>query len=134
MAATAGYKATVQLGPTTFTTVGGLKTAELSVSNDIYDITAMGGSAWKAKLAGLADYTIKIGGNFDLSDAQQTALQAAVLTNPGATITWKIFPTGTGGAAYSGTALVKTEGIKFAVSSEEQVTFDLEGNGALTYA
>jgi predicted secreted protein len=93
----------------------------------------MGGSSWKTKLAGLADYTIKIGGNFDLSDAQQAALQAAVLTNPGATITWKIYPSGTG-AAYSGTALVKTEGIKFAVSSEEQVTFDLEGNGALTYA
>jgi len=132
---TAGMKAVVQINNSTYTTVTGMKTAEIQVGTDIYDITDLNGNFWKLKLGGLSDYTVKISGNFDLSDAQQAILQADVLTTPGTIVPWKIFPAGTGGTHFfGGNALVKTEGVKINVSSEEQVSFDLEGTGALTYS
>jgi predicted secreted protein len=136
MAAKAGYLAVVQINNTTYTTVGGLKTADLQIGTDLYDITTLAGDGWKTKLPGLADYTLKLGGNFDLSDAQQAMLQAAVITVPGLAVDWKIYPAGTGAGApfYAGTCFIKTEGIKFDVKNEEQVSFDLEGNGAITYS
>src|SRR5579871_6195683 len=103
MAASAGYKAVLQLGPSTYTSVGNIKSADLQVGTDIYDITALGGNGWKLKLAGLSDYTLKISGNFDLSDTEQAALQGFIITNPGSVVTWKLIPLGTG-SAYGGTA------------------------------
>ena len=130
----AGQKAVVQLGPTTYTTVTGVKTAEIQISNDIYDVTDLNSNAWKIKLAGLADYTLKLGGNFDLTDAEQALLQASIITTPGATVTWRVYPGGIAGTHYySGTALVKTEGVKIDVKAEETVTFDLEGSGPISY-
>lgn len=135
MAASAGYKAIVQIGASPVT-ITGIKSVEIQIGLDIYDITDLNNNQWKLKLAGLADYTLKFSGNYDLSDAQQTALQAAIITNPGATVNWNVFPagTGTGAKSYSGTALVKQMNPKFSVSSESQVDFDLEGSGAIVYA
>lgn len=131
---TAGQKAIVQINNTTYTTVTGIKTADLQIQEDIYDITDLNNNSWKLKLPGLADYTLKLAGNFDLTDAQQTLLQADLITSPGTAVQWKVFPTGTGGAHnYSGSGFIKTEGVKFDVKTEEQVTFDIEGSGAITF-
>jgi predicted secreted protein len=133
---TAGQKAIIQVFNSTLTTMTGLKTAEISIGVDIYDITDLNSNNWKIKLAGLADYTMKLGGNFDLSDAQQAMLQADAITTPGATLQWAIWPQGTGGSnkAYRGTCIIKTQDVKFDVKAEEQVSWDLEGNGAITYS
>ena len=131
---TAGMKAIVQINNSTYQTVTGLKTADLQIGTDIFDITDLNNNLWKLKLAGLSDYTLKLAGNFDLSDAQQAVLQADIITTPGTSALWKVYPAGTGGTHFfSGTALVKGEGIKFDLKSEEQVTFDLEGSGAISY-
>ena len=126
----------IQMGGTTYTAMTGMKTADLQISTDIYDITDLNNNLWKIKLAGLSDYTIKLGGNFDLSDAQQAQLQADVITTPGQTVLWKVYPagTGTGKKAYAGTALIKTQGVKFDVKAEEQVSWDMEGSGQITYS
>lgn len=133
MAATAGYNALFKLGPTTYATVTGTKSVELQIGLDIYDVTDLNSNTFKKKIAGLADYTLKLSGNFDLTDAQQTALQASTITTPGQTVTWKLFPTGTG-SAYAGTAIIKQQGVKIDVKSEEQISWDLEGSGPVTYS
>lgn len=135
MAATAGYKCLLQIGGTP-TTITGITSAEISIGQDIFDITDLNNNTWKLKLAGLADYTLKLSGNFDLSDAEQTVLQNAILTSPGATTAWRVYPVSTGFSGthyYSGNALVKTFAPKFDVKSEEQVSIDLEGTGAISY-
>lgn len=134
-APTAGMKAIVQINNSTYQTVTGLKTADLQIGTDIYDVTDLNNNTWKLKLGGLSDYTLKLAGNFDLSDAQQAVLQADIITTPGTSVSWKLYPAGTGGTHfYSGTALVKTQGVKFDVKAEEQVSFDLEGTGAISYS
>lgn len=131
---TAGNKAIVQINNSTYQTITGIKTADIQIGTDIYDITDLNGNSWKLKLAGLSDYTLKLAGNFDLSDAQQTLLQADIITTPGTTVAWRVYPAGVGGTHYfSGNALIKTYGIKVDVKSEEQVSFDLEGTGAISY-
>lgn len=131
---TAGNKAVVQINNSTYQTVTGIKTADIQIGTDIYDITDLNGNSWKLKLAGLSDYTLKLAGNFDLSDAQQTLLQSDIITTPGTTVAWKVFPAGTGGTHFfGGNALIKTYDIKIDVKSEEQVSFDLEGTGAISY-
>lgn len=132
---TAGNHAIVQINNSTYQTVTGIKTADLQIQEDIYDITDLNNNSWKLKLPGLADYTLKLAGNFDLSDAQQAALQAAIITTPGTSISWKVYPAGTGGGhLYSGSGFLKTQGVKFDVKSEETVSFDIEGSGAITYS
>lgn len=133
-APTAGNKAVVQINNSTYQTVTGIKTADIQIGTDIYDITDLNGNTFKIKLAGLSDYTLKLAGNFDLSDAQQTLLQTDIITSPGTVVAWKVFPAGTGGTHFfGGNALIKTYGIKIDVKSEEQVSFDLEGTGAISY-
>lgn len=133
-APTAGMKAIVQINNSTYQTVTGLKTADLQIGTDIFDITDLNNNTWKLKLGGLSDYTLKLAGNFDLSDAQQTILQNDIITTPGSTVAWRVYPAGTGGSHYySGNALIKTQGVKFDVKAEETVSFDLEGTGAISY-
>ena len=131
---TAGQKCIVQINNTTYQTQTGLKTAEISISTDIYDITDLNSNTWKIKLAGLNDYSMKLGGNFDLSDAQQAFLQASVFTSPGSVIQWKVWPAGTLATHnYSGSGIIKSQSVKFDVKSEEQVSWDIEGSGPVVY-
>lgn len=133
---TAGQVAIVQINNTTYQTTTGMKTAEVQTSTDIYDITDLNSNNWKIKLPGLNDYTLKLAGNWDMSDAQQAVLQADVITSPGTAVLWKVYPQGTGGGnkAYAGTGFIKGIDVKVDVKSENQVSFDIEGSGAITYS
>lgn len=132
MTASAGYLAILQFGATP-TTITGIKTCDVKIGNDIADITALSDGQWKKKLGLLADYTMTIAGNLDMTDTEQAALQANIITNPGTSIAWLVAPLGlgVGKPKYTGTALVKTEGLKFDVKAEQTVSFDLEGSGAI---
>ncbi len=132
MPAQPGYIAILQIGATP-TTITGIKSVDVKVGNDIIDITALSDGQWKKKITALADYTLAFAGNLDMTDAEQTALQAAIITSPGTAVPWLIAPLGLGSGKpkYTGTALMKTQGMKFDVKSEQSVTFELEGNGAI---
>lgn len=132
MSAQAGYLAILEIGSVPVI-ITGIRTAEIKIAGDIYEITAFSDGQWKKKIGGLVDYTLSFSGNLDLSDAQQQFLQASIITNPGQQVPWVIMPqgVGTGKPKYSGTVLVKAEDIKLDVKSEEQVQFDLEGTGPL---
>jgi predicted secreted protein len=112
----------------------GITSIELNVSGDIYEVTDLNNNVWKKKLAGLSDYTIKLSGNLDLTDAMQQSLQAAIITNPGTAVQWAILVTGVGGHSYSGSAFIKGFAPKFDTKAQAQASFDLEGNGAIVYA
>lgn len=134
MAATAGQKAIVQINNSTYQTVTGVKTADIQISTGKYDITDLNSNNWILQLAGLSSYTLKLGGNFDMSDAQQALLLADIVTNPGTTVSWKVYPAGTGGAHFfSGSGIVTGFNPKFDVKSEEQMSFDIDGNGAISW-
>lgn len=134
MGAQPGYLAILQIGSTP-AIITGIRSAEIKIAGDVYEITAFSDGQWKKKLGGLADYTLSFSGNLDMSDVQQQLLQASIITNPGQQVPWAIMPqgVGTGKPKYSGVVLVKGEDIKFDVKSEEQVQFDLEGTGAPIY-
>ena len=132
MTAQPGYIAILQIGGTP-TNITGIKSVDLKIGNDIIDITALADGQWKKKMTTLADYTMAFSGNLDMTDAEQTVLQAAIITSPGTAVPWLVAPLGLGSGKpkYTGTALMKTENIKLDVKGEQGVTFDLEGNGAI---
>lgn len=132
MSATAGYLAILQFGVTP-TTITGIKTCDIKIGTDIADITALSDGQWKKKLGLLSDYTLSIAGNLDMTDTEQAALQADIITSPGTSIAWVVGPKGTttGLPKYSGTVLIKAENIKFDVKAEQTIQFDLEGSGAI---
>ena len=134
MPASPGYLAVVYIGSTP-AIIGNLTQADLSINGDVYDITALGqGDAWKRKLGGLADYMLKLSGYTDFSDAQQMAIQAATITNPGAMVSWQIKPKGAATTTlFSGTAINKSEGLKFAVNKQDDISFDLDGSGPIVF-
>lgn len=132
---TAGQNAIVQVKVgATLVTMTGITTADLATATDIYEITDLNSNQWKLKLAGLSDYTLKLDGNHDLSDAQQAALQGFVITTPGTIANFKVWPTGLGGSGYAGSAFIKTMDVKVDVKSQNTISFDLEGSGPLTYS
>jgi len=132
MTASAGYIAILQFGVTP-TTITGIKTCDVKVGNDIIDITALADGQWKKKLTALAEYTLSIAGNLDMTDAEQSALQANVITNPGTSIAFLVAPQGlgVGKPKLTGTVLVKSENMKFDVKGEQTVQFDLDGTGPI---
>lgn len=131
---TAGQKAIVQINNSTYQTVTGIKTADIQVSTNKYDITDLNSNNWVLLLAGLYSYTLKLDGNFDMSNAQQAVLLADIITTPGTTVQWKVYPAGTGGAHYfGGSGILTGFNHKIDVKSEETVSFTIDGSGAITW-
>ncbi len=129
-----GQKAIFQINNTTYQTVTGIKTCDLQIQETMYDVTDLNNNSWKLKLPGLAEYSLKIGGNWDMSDAQQAVLQADIITTPGTLVSWKVYPKGVAaGTLYSGTGYIKTQGLKFDVAAEESMTIDIDGSGAIVF-
>ncbi len=133
MAATPGYKTIVKFGTSagSLTAVGQAKSADLTTNAGIYDITVFGDN-WKDIIAGINDYSIKCGANFDLAaDAVQTTLLNAYLN--GTLLYWSISPNN-GTNNFTGQGYLKSMPMKFPVNNVSDIEFDLDGNGPLAYA
>ena len=132
MVASPGYLAILQIGVTP-TTITGIKACDLKIDTTILDITALADGQWNKKMGGLLTYTLTISGNLDMTDAEQALLQADIITTPGTAVGWLVAPLGlgTGKPKYTGSALIKSQGMKFDPKAEQSVTFDLDGNGAI---
>lgn len=76
----------------TGTVLGSMDSAGLSQIADMLDITAFGASS-KVRIPGIKDTNIEASGNYDPSDAGQTAIQTAY--DNGTTIFVGIYPQGT---------------------------------------
>lgn len=130
--ATAGYQGIFKIGATAMVQV---QSCELSVAGETYDITVMSGTAspvWKAFLAGLLSYTVKVVGFWDqVNDTDQGTLWTDV--TGGTTPTWSFSPNA-GTNTYSGSAVPTSIPMKWAVNTAGTIEFDFQGTGALAYA
>lgn len=112
-----------------------VKSCEIQIKGATYDVTVMNGlstPAWKAFLAGLKEWTLKIIGNYDLqNDAVQNTLWTNFLSG---TINAISFSPNTGTNSFTGNAFITSMPFKFDVKAEDTAEFDLQGSGALSYA
>lgn len=131
---TAGQKAIIKINNVSYVTMTGIKTAELQIQQDVYDITDLNSNSWKLKLPGLADSSLKLGGNWDMSDAQQAVLQGDIVTTPGTLVQWEVWPKGTSATTnYAGSGYIKSMDVKTDVGAENQVTFEIDNTGAVVF-
>lgn len=112
-----------------------LQTCDLTANGATYDVTVMSGlstPAWKAFIAGLRDWTIKVTGLYDFAnDAVQATMLAAYLAG---TIEAISFSPNTGTNTFSGNALITTIPLKFDVKAAETAEWDFQGTGPLAFA
>lgn len=131
-APTPGYSGIFKVATTAIIQV---KTCEIQVKGTTYDVTVMSGLStpvWKAFLAGLKEWTLKITGNYDLqNDAVQNTLWTNFLSG---TVNAISFSPNTGTNAFTGNALITSIPFKFDVKTEDTMEFDFQGTGALAYA
>lgn len=111
------------------------QTVDLTSNGATYDVTVMSGlstPAWKAFIAGLRDWTIKVTGLYDFAnDAVQATLLAAYFAG---TIEPISFTPNSGTNTFSGNALVTTIPLKFDVKAAETMEFDFQGTGPLAFS
>jgi predicted secreted protein len=126
MAALAGTSGTVKIATQV---VALMDHWEVNPDAAILDITSFG-DAWHNKIAGLKDWTAKIGGKYDHTDTNgQAALWTAFLA--GTSVTPRF---GIDGTHYlSGNALIKSFGPKVSVDGLEEIEIEFEGIAALAY-
>lgn len=128
---TAGYQGIFKVGSTALVQVVNF---ELNIAGETYDVTIMNGlttPAWKAFLAGLLSYDIKVMANYDqVNDAVQATLWTDITT--GVTIAWSFSPNAAA-HTYSGNAILKAVPMKFPVNNKEDIEWDLQGTGAISY-
>ncbi len=133
MPALPGYKTIAKVGLTaaTLVAIGQAKSADLSCSAGIYDITVFQLN-WKQIIVGINDYKLKVMANFDLAAdaAQSTLLTAYLQGNP---IFWSVSPNN-GVNAFTGQGYLASMPMKFPVNNVSDIEFDLDSNGALAYA
>lgn len=130
--ATAGYQGIFKISTVALTQI---QSCELSVAGETYDVTVMDGTtspAWKAFLAGLLSYTVKVTGFWDkVNDADQGTAWTDLTT--GVSVTWSFSPNAATNT-YSGTGIITSMPMKWAVNGAGTWEIDMQGTGALTYA
>lgn len=127
---TAGSQGIFKLATTALIQV---KTCEIQVKGNTYDVTAMSGLStpeWKTFLAGLLEWTMKVTGNFDIAN---DPVQASLFGALGTTVSVSFSPN-TGTNAFSGSAILTSIPFLFDVSKEDTAEWDFQGSGTLAYA
>lgn len=130
--ATAGYQGIFKISTVALTQI---QSCELSVAGETYDVTVMDGTtspAWKAFLAGLLSYTVKVTGFWDkVNDADQGTAWTDLTT--GVTVAWSFSPNA-GTNSYSGNGIITSMPMKWAVNAAGTWEIDMQGTGSLSYA
>jgi len=112
-----------------------VQSVELTANGMTYDVTVMSGLStpqWKAFIAGLKDWTLKVIGWFDfVNDAVQNTLWTNYNSGTASAIS---FSPNTGTNSFTGNALITSIPMKFPIGGAESVEFDFQGTGALAYA
>lgn len=130
--ATAGFAGIFKLGATALIQV---QSCEITANGETYDVTVMSGlatPAWKAFIAGLKSWTLKVTGFWDqVNDADQATLWTN-FTN--GTLNAISFSPNTGTNNFTGSAYFTQIPFKFPVSGAETVEWNFQGTGALAYA
>ncbi|BCL83174.1 hypothetical protein ccbrp13_56390 [Ktedonobacteria bacterium brp13] len=112
-----------------------VQTVDLTSNGTTYDVTVMSGLTtpqWKAFIAGLRDWTIKVVGLYDqANDTVQATLWANYLAG---TVNAISFSPNAGTNAFTGSALITTIPLKYDVKTASTAEWDFQGTGPLAYA
>ncbi len=125
MAATAGKGGKVMIGANT---VASVKSWSLDASADTLNTESLGDS-WKSVIIGLKEWSATVELDWDMSDAQQTAIQNAYLN--GTSVSIKLYTNTTN--YYSGTAFLSSLSVETPVDDIVSASAELTGSGALSY-
>jgi predicted secreted protein len=111
------------------------QTVDLTSNGATYDVTVMSGMStpvWKAFIAGLRDWTVKVTGLYDqANDALQATLWAAYENG---TIEAVSFSPNAGTNTFTGNALITSIPFKFDVKAASTAEWDFQGTGPLSFA
>lgn len=125
MAAAAGKGGKVM---TSSDTTALVKSWSVDVEVDMLDDTALSDS-WKSNISGLKGWSASVEVCWDMSDTSQAAFNSAVLA--GTTVAVKLYTNSTN--YYSGTAYVSSMSVEDPVDDLVTATFELTGDGTLSY-
>lgn len=123
-----GKDATVSIGGTAYE--GQLTTFSLSINGDIVDVTTMGND-WKYQEQTLLGYSGSFTAKFDNSNAQQEAIEAALLAGTDVAVIFGMGSTA-GDKTYTGNIKINTMDTSPAVESIIEVSISFTGNGDIT--
>jgi hypothetical protein len=113
--------------------VAGFDNWALDIVNNMLDVTVFstGTVQWTESTPGLSSFTGTISGNFDPNSTGLDNLIVATITP--ATGTLILEADKTDGGKYTGTAYVSTLSNTVAIDGKSEVSFSVQGTGALTY-
>lgn len=110
--------------------VAEIKEWSLDIEADTLDTSTFDGNGWKTFIAGQRGWGGSFSGQWKMTDTLgQKAWQDAVLG--GTTLSIKLDVNGTNN--YTGTAFIKKQNVSTPSNEVVAVSFDFQGNGALTY-
>lgn len=130
MAAVAGKGGTVTYAGGNVAT---LKEWSLDISPDIHDVTSFttAAPAWKDVIAGLNGWTGSLSGTFDAASTGQNTLITNSITPVEAAIILE--KDQVNGGKYSGQSLISGASVGTAIDGLVDMSWDIQGTGALTY-
>jgi hypothetical protein len=127
MAVISGTMGSVAYGGTAGTVVGNLKTWSLDVAAGELDASAFG-SSWRLTDSGIKEWSGSCEGNYDDTDAQQTALWSALT---GGTKVIMAFYLGTADY-FHGTAVITGHSPSLSFDGLGAANYSFKGHGPLT--
>ena len=130
MAAAAGKGGTVTYAAGNVAT---LREWSLDVTNDTLDVTSFTTAAptWKEVIAGLSSWTGSLSGTFDPASTGQNNLITDSLVPVSAAVVLE--KDQTNGGKYSGNALISGLSVGTVIDGLVNMSWDLNGTGAITY-
>ncbi len=114
----------------TFTAMDGIKTFTIDDGTNLLDITDFADSNIHKRLGALRDFSLKLGGDFEVADVGYTNVRTAF--DSALSMGIKILPGGTSGFSY--TVLVESISINGSVDGKVEVNLTFQANGVVPLA
>lgn len=112
--------------------MGNAKAWSLDISQETIDTTDFSSDGWKKSVAGLKSWSGSVTAIFDASGTAEGALQTGLTSGSDVTLSLQL-GAGTGSYdVYSGEAKITSQSVTNDVNGVVEVTFNFEGNGALS--
>lgn len=109
--------------------VAGMGEWNLDINVDTEEITNFASNGWKEYLATLKSWTGSCTGTYESADAAQDAMITAITgTGAAAAVVFTV----TSGVTLSGQAILTATGLPVQVGGKVEISFDMQGTGALT--
>ncbi|MFK7695406.1 phage tail tube protein [Paenibacillus sp. HJGM_3] len=118
-------------GGSTYSAVGEMRDATLSISNGEIDVTSFDSSGWAEYIPGLKEWEVDTEGLYVYADAGQSALYNALVNNT--VVKVRLLPKNTTGqTGYQGDAFITSWEVNNTTDDAVSISASFRGTGALT--